>query len=160
MPRRSRKLFEVRPSSLHGLGGFALVTIPQGTRIAEYVGERMTEAEVDARYADRDTDHTFIFHVEGDVYVDASVGGNDSRFINHSCDPNCESDVIDGRVYIQAIRDIEPGEELTYDYALEPEDELLPASGELPYKCRCGSPACRGTMLDLEAARKDETAAP
>jgi hypothetical protein len=138
----------VRPSSLHGLGGFAVQRIRRGTRIAEYAGERMTMADVDARYADQPGDHTFIFHVGDDVYVDASRNGNDSRFINHSCEPNCESDVIDGRVYIVALRDIEVGEELTYDYALEPEEDL-PSSGERPYACRCGSPRCRGTMLEV-----------
>jgi hypothetical protein len=158
MPRRSRKLFEVRPSALHGLGGFAIRKIDRGTRIAEYTGERMTEAEVDERYADQPDDHTFIFHVEGDVYVDASRGGNDSRFINHSCDPNCESEVVDGRVYIVALRDIEPGEELTYDYALEPGEEI-PPSGALPYACRCGSPRCRGTMLELKSEPGGEAAA-
>ena len=142
-------LFEVRPSPVHGFGGFALREIRAGTRIVEYVGERLTEAEVDARYADEGPDpwHTFLFHVGGDAYIDASHQGNDSRFINHSCDPNCETEVIDGRVYITAIRDISPGAELTYDYALEIEDEPLPSS-ETPYPCRCGSPRCRGTMLE------------
>ena len=83
--------------------------------------------------------HTFLFHLGGDDYIDAAHGGNDSRFINHSCDPNCESDVVDGHVYITAIRDIEPGEELTYDYSLEVEEEpLQPAEDRLcvPLRCR------------------------
>ena len=150
MATRSRKLFEVGSSSVHGLGGFASRRILRGTRIIEYVGERLTGAEVEARYAhEEDNGHTFIFHVEGDVYVDASRQGNDSRFINHSCQPNCESDVVDGRVYITAIRDIEPGEELTYDYALELEDD--PPGSNVHYACRCGSPRCRGTMLEAPA---------
>jgi len=156
MPR-DRTLFEVRPSSVHGFGGFAVRRIPRGTRIAEYVGERLTEAEVDARYSDDrpDPGHTFLFHLGGDAYIDASHQGNESRFINHSCDPNCESDVVDGRVYIIALRDIEPGEELTYDYALEIEEDSTPEE-DAAYACRCGSPQCRGTMLESRAEPAEE----
>jgi SET domain-containing protein len=135
---------------VHGFGGFALHRIGRGTRIVEYVGERLTGDEVDARYADQEQEerwHTFLFRVGDDAYLDAAREGNDSRFINHSCDPNCETDVIDGRVYITAIRDIAPGEELTYDYALELEEEPLPA-WERHYACHCGTPGCRGTMLE------------
>jgi hypothetical protein len=149
--RRDRKLFEVRPSSVHGFGGFALRRIRPGTRIVEYVGERLTGDEVDARYADEEGEpwHTFLFRIGDDAYLDASRQGNDSRFINHSCAPNCETDVIDGRVYITAIRDIPAGAELTYDYALEVEEDEEPLpSGETPYACRCGSARCRGTMLE------------
>lgn len=149
MRRRDRKLFEVRPSPVHGFGGFALRRIRPGTRIVEYVGERLTGDEVDARYADEEAERwrTFLFRVSDDAYIDASRQGNDSRFINHSCDPNCESDVIDGHIYITAIRDIPAGAELTYDYALELEEEPLP-SWEAHYACRCGSARCRGTMLE------------
>ena len=153
MPRQDDKLFEVRPSAVHGLGGFAVQWIREGTRVAEYVGERLTGAEVDARYpgGESASGHTFLFSVGDDTYVDASHHGNESRFINHSCDPNCESDVIDGRVYILALRDIEPGEELTYDYSLEVEEELL-ATGAHRYACLCKSPCCRGTMLEDTSA--------
>ena len=149
MRRRDGKLFEVRPSPVHGFGGFALRRIRPGTRIVEYVGERLTGDEVDARYADEEAErwHTFLFRIGDDAYIDASRQGNDARFINHSCDPNCEADVIDGHVYITAIRDIPPGEELTYDYALELEEEPLP-SWEHHYACRCGAARCRGTMLE------------
>lgn len=141
--------FEVRPSGIHGLGGFATRRIPKGTRIAEYVGERLTTAEIDRRYAEdaREDGHTFLFHVGDDLYIDASRGGNDARFINHSCEPNCESEVEDDRVWIVAREDIEPGEELTYDYALEPEDDP-PSVWVSVYACRCGAARCRGTMVD------------
>ena len=150
MRRRDDELFEVRPSPVHGFGGFAVRRIRPGTRIVEYIGERLTGDEVDARYgeAEGDRSHTFLFRVGDDAYLDASRHGNESRFINHSCDPNCESDVMDGRVYISAIRDIAPGEELTYDYALETEEESTP-DGEDHYACRCGSPRCRGTMREV-----------
>jgi SET domain-containing protein len=149
-------LFEVRPSPVHGLGAFALRRIRRGTRVAEYVGERLTGGEVDARYADEEEGgHTFLFRVGDDAYIDASRQGNDSRFINHSCEPNCEVDVADGRIYITAIRNISPGAELTYDYALELEE--LPPAWERHYACRCASARCRGTMLE---PRPSERAAP
>jgi SET domain-containing protein len=148
MGRRPASLFEIRPSPVHGLGAFAVRAIREGTRIAEYVGERLNTAEVDARYGGEEKHtHTFLFRVDDDTYVDASRGGNESRFINHSCDPNCESDVIDGRIYISAIRDIPPGAELTYDYALEADED--PEDGA--YACRCGSAQCRGTMLEARS---------
>lgn len=161
MPRHDRALFDVRPSSVHGLGAFAVRRIRAGTRIAEYVGERLTAAEVDARYADDEAQraHTFLFRVDDDTYVDASHGGNASRFINHSCDPNCESDVIDGHVYITALRDISRGAELTYDYALEAGEDP-PPTGDPSYACRCGAACCRGTMLELPSGPTDGAAGP
>ena len=148
-PRRDQlPLFEVRPSSIHGRGAFAVRRIEKGARIAEYAGERLTAEEIERRYADEtDTGHTFLFHVGDDVYVDATHQGNDARFINHSCQPNCESEVEDDRVYISALEDIEPGVELTYDYALEPEDDP-PSSWTTLYACRCGAPSCRGSLIE------------
>jgi uncharacterized protein len=140
-------LIEVRPSGIHGLGVCARRPIPKGTRIVEYAGERLTADELDRRYDEDTTGHTFLFRVDDDLYIDASHGGNDARFINHSCQPNCESEIEDDRVYITAIEDIEPGAELTYDYSLEPDDDASPAWVAL-YACRCGTPGCRGTMLE------------
>lgn len=139
---------QVQPSSIHGLGVFATRRIPRGTRIVEYVGERLTVDEVDRRYADDggEPGHTFLFRVSDEIYVDAARAGNEARFINHSCAPNCEAEVDDERVFITALADIEPGVELTYDYALEPEDEP-PPSWESVYACRCGAAGCRGTVL-------------
>lgn len=144
--------FEIRASPVHGLGAFALRRIRRGTRIAEYTGERLTEAEVDARYngAAVNQPHTFLFLVRDDVYVDASRNGNDARFINHSCAPNCGVDIVRGRIVIKALKTIEPGTELTYDYALEVEDDPSPARQRL-FACRCGAARCRGTMLDIDA---------
>ena len=100
-------LFQVRSSPIHGRGGFAVRRIPKGTRIAEYVGERLTAEELDRRYEDAtgEDGHTFLFHAGEDLYIDASSGGNDARFINHSCEPNCESEVEDDRVWIVARED-------------------------------------------------------
>jgi SET domain-containing protein len=141
-------LIEVRGSSLHGLGVFAVRRIPKGTRVIEYLGERVSHAEADRRYDHKDAldNHTFLFTVDSRTVIDAGVGGNEARFVNHSCDPNCESLIENRRVFIDAIRIIEPGEELTYDYQIqrEPDD---PPDIDAIFACRCGLPSCRGTML-------------
>jgi len=144
-------LFEVRASRLHGAGAFALEPIPAKTKVVEYVGERLNDRQVEERYgAERlDNPHTFLFWVRDDLYVDAAVGGNDARFINHSCDPNCEVEIEEDRIFIYAIRDIAPGEELTYDYSLDVEEKPTPELCQV-FACRCGAASCRGTMLELE----------
>jgi SET domain-containing protein len=96
--------------------------------------------------------HTFLFHFEGDRYIDAAVGGNDARFINHSCDPNCDPEVLDGAIWIRSIRNIQPGVELSYDYALGLEKGSSRKKRSL-YACRCGAAKCRGTMLDVRGSR-------
>lgn len=140
--------FEVRSSGVHGRGAFATRRIPEGTRIIEYAGERITPAEADRRDPDGTPGphHTFLFAIDDDVVVDAGVGGNEARWINHSCDPNCDVVIDDKRLWIEAIRDIEPGEELAYDYAFELPGRHTPAAKRL-YPCHCGSERCRGTML-------------
>jgi hypothetical protein len=132
---------------MQGLGAFATKFIPAGTRLIEYTGERLTTAQADARYPeDGSRHHTFLFAIDDDVVIDAAVGGNEARFINHSCDPNCDAVVEDGRLWIETIRDVEPGEELAYDYAYELEERHTPARKK-QYPCNCGAAACRGTIL-------------
>jgi uncharacterized protein len=139
---------EVRDSPLHGLGVFATRRIKKGTRVIEYLGERVSHHEADGRYEDKDENdnHTFLFIVDARTVIDAGVGGNEARFVNHGCDPNCESVIEKRRVFIEAIRDIVPGEELTYDYQIQrdPDD---PPDVDVIFACRCGAKACRGTML-------------
>jgi hypothetical protein len=127
---------------------FAAKQIPKGARIIEYVGERVSHDEADRRYEEKDANdsHTFLFIVDSKIVIDAGVDGNDARFFNHSCDPNCESTVEKRRVFIEAMRDIEPGTELTYDYQIHREDDD-PANIDEVFACRCGFPNCRGTML-------------
>ena len=141
-------LFEVRHSPVHGLGAFALRRIRKGTRIIEYLGERVSHAEADRRYEGKDANdaHTFLFIVDSRTVIDAGVGGNDARFLNHSCNPNCESVIESRRVFIEATRTIEPGEEMTYDYQIQREDDDPPGIDEV-FACRCGFAQCRGTML-------------
>jgi len=141
-------LVRVQDSPLHGQGVFAARRIAAGTRVIEYLGERVTHAEADRRYAHKGArdNHTFLFIVNTRTVIDAGVDGNEARFINHSCEPNCESVIEKGRVFIDAIRSIEPGEELTYDYQIqrEPDD---PPDIDAIFACRCGLEGCRGSML-------------
>jgi SET domain-containing protein len=149
--RKDTRRIQVRTSGVHGKGVFALKKIPAGTRIIEYTGERISWPEALRRHPHdpSDPNHTFYFSLDdGSHVIDAKVGGNAARWINHSCDPNCESDEDDdtGRVYIQALRDLLPGEELFYDYGLVIDERYTPKLKK-EYECRCGSKACRGTML-------------
>jgi SET domain-containing protein len=155
---RSELPYVVRRSRIHGRGVYATRPIASGTRIIEYLGDRVTHEEADARYESRPQDdgHTFLFVVDDKLCIDAGVGGNAARFINHSCAPNCETLIEDRRVFIEAIRDIVPGEELGYDYQLTWESTDDPDELAL-FACRCGARACRGTMLDpipLDKKRK------
>ena len=93
-----------------------------------------------------DPNHTFYFHVDASRVIDAKVGGNSSRWINHSCDPNCEAEEIDGRVFIKTLRAIAPGEELNYIYGLTLDERYTPALKKR-FACHCGAAECRGTML-------------
>ena len=140
--------FAVKKSKIAGKGAFATRRIRKGQRIIEYVGERITHKEADRRYDDeamRDH-HTFLFSIDETHVIDAAVRGNDARFINHACDPNCEAVDEDGHIFIEAIKNINIGQELTYDYQFEREDADDPEV-EARYPCLCGSPKCRGTIL-------------
>jgi uncharacterized protein len=141
-------MLEVRDSPLHGLGVFALQRIGKGTRIIEYLGERVSHAEADRRYEGKDAtdNHTFLFIVDARTVIDAGVDGNEARFVNHACAPNCESVIENGRVFIDAVRNIAPGEELTYDYQIQREADDPPDIDAI-FACRCGLKGCRGTML-------------
>ena len=146
--KRNAPLIEVRASPLHGLGVFAVRRIRRGTRILEYLGERVTHAEADRRYEHKDPNdaHTFLFVVDTRTVIDAGVDGNEARFVNHACKPNCESVIEDRRVFIEAVRTIEPGEELTYDYQIQREVDDPPDVDAI-FACRCGNASCRGSML-------------
>jgi hypothetical protein len=141
-------LFEVRHSPIHGYGVFAARRIRKGTTVIEYIGDRVSHEEADARYEDKDPDdnHTFLFTVDSKTVIDGGVAGNDARFINHGCDPNCESTTQKKRIYIEAIRTIQPGEELAYDYQIERDPDDPPNVDEI-FACRCGAAKCRGSML-------------
>jgi uncharacterized protein len=145
---RRADLLTVRRSAVHGRGVFARRRIRRGTRIIEYLGERVSHREADRRYEHKHhgDNHTFLFIVDGGTVIDAGIGGNEARFINHSCDPNCESVIEQRRIFIEAVRTIQPGEELTYDYRIG-RDRSDPPNVDQIFACRCGAAHCRGSML-------------
>jgi uncharacterized protein len=137
---------------VHGKGVFAVSDFAQGETIIEYVGEIITWPEALRRHPHdpQDPHHTFYFHIDEGHVIDAKYGGNSSRWINHSCKPNCEPDEVNGRIFIKAKRNILAGEELNYDYGLvidEPMTDKLKAE----YPCWCGAKKCRGTLLASSA---------
>lgn len=151
MPRK----IATRRSTIHGNGMFALAPIKKGERLIEYKGLRRTHEEVDeGDTGDIESGHTFLFTLNDEYVIDANYGGNSARWINHSCDPNCEAvlEEDDGddrrkdKVFIEAIRSIKPGEELSYNYGIRLEEKHTKALKKI-WECRCGSPKCTGTML-------------
>lgn len=147
--RRTRKRavrLEVRQSGVHGRGVYSMELIPKGRRIIEYTGERVSwEAAPD----DENDPHTFNFGLENGEVINPEIGGNDARWINHSCDPNCEAVEEDDRVFIYALRNIHAGEELLYDYRMQI-DEAVTDAAKKRFACHCGASNCRGTMLELQ----------
>ena len=140
--------YEVRRSDIHGNGVFARRTIEAGECIVEYTGERITsdESAIRAEQGGGPVNHTFFFSLADGNVIDGGSGGNDARFINHACEPNCEAYEEDGKVFIYALQEIEKGEELNYNYALIYEERHTAAVKKL-FECRCGAPSCTGTML-------------
>jgi uncharacterized protein len=160
--RRCTPLFEVRHSPIHGYGVFALRRIRKGTTVIEYLGDRVSHAQADARYEDKDPNdnHTFLFTVDAKTVIDAGVNGNEARYINHGCEPNCESTTVNKRIFIEAIRTIQPGEELAYDYQIQRDSDDEPNVDQI-YACRCGAKNCRGSMLEApKKLRKPARRAP
>jgi len=139
---------QVRKSGVHGKGVFAARDIAKGEVLIEYLGERITwEQALDRHPHDpSQPDHTFYFHVDDGWVLDANVGGNAARWINHACTPNCFADEQDGRIFITAKKNIKAGDELFYDYGLVIDERYTPALKKR-FECRCGTRGCRGTML-------------
>ncbi len=146
--RSDARRVQVRKSGVHGKGVFALRPIRAGETIIEYTGEVITWKEALRRHPHdpEQPNHTFYFHIDAKHVIDANVGGNAARWINHACDTNCEADEVDGRIFIKSVRDVLPGEELFYDYGLVI-DEKMSKKLKNEYPCHCGSVKCRGTLL-------------
>ena len=145
----------VRRSPIHGNGVYAATDIPAHTVLIQYKGRLITHDEADRLYDDgADTGHTFLFTLNDKYIVDANVGGNSARWINHSCDPNCEAATVEAtdgnprhdKIVIEARRDIAPGEELTYNYGIVLD---VPHTARLKklWACHCGAANCTGTLL-------------
>ena len=149
-----RRRIQVRKSGVHGKGVFVLKPIARGERIIEYKGQIIGWPEAQKRHPHdpEQPNHTFYFSLDdGSHVIDGNQGGNAARWINHSCQPNCEADEegsgpARGRVFIKALRNLKPGEELFYDYGLII-DGRQTAKVKKEYACHCGSRQCRGTML-------------
>jgi hypothetical protein len=151
LPLASRSQFARRRSGRHGRGVFAVRPIRAGTRIIEYAGELISHEEGERRYpsaADHreEAEHTYLLQLDDERVIDANVGGNDARFINHSCAPNCEPMPAGDRMWIVSVRNIRVGEELAYDYAIELDEPHTP-SRKQRFPCHCGERTCRGSML-------------
>ena len=148
---------EVRKSGIHGRGVYATAPIRKGQCIIEYTGERMPWDEaMDLPPRDpNDPYHTFFFSLDNGDVIDAARGGNDARWINHSCDPNCETSEEDDKIFVYALRSIRPGDELFYDYKIVPAERRTKKL-EKEFECLCGAAKCRGTMLEPPKPRKKE----
>ncbi len=141
----------VRRSPRHGRGVYATRAIPAGTKIIEYTGELISEAEGERRYptlpdGHEEPEHTYLLTLDENRVIDANVGGNAARFINHSCEPNCEPIAYGDHMWIVAVRQISPGEELAYDYAIELDEPHTPAR-KRRFPCFCEAQTCRGSLL-------------
>jgi SET domain-containing protein len=139
----------VRRSGIHGRGVFTTERIRKGARIIEYTGRHRPwkEAEDDPPRDPANPYHTFLFSLDNGDVIDAGIGGNEARWINHSCEPNCETIEKDDRIFVHALRTLWHGEELFYDYRMVPAERRT-KKVEKGYACHCGTPSCRGTLLE------------
>jgi hypothetical protein len=144
----SGRRIQTKRSGVHGLGVFAVQDIAAGQALIEYTGQIITWKQALKRHPHdpKDPNHTFYFHIDDGRVIDAKYGGNSSRWINHSCAPNCEADEQAGRVFIKSLRKIRAGEELFYDYGLVIDAPYTPKL-KAQYPCWCGAAKCRGTLL-------------
>ncbi len=155
----SRRI-EVRGSRIQGRGVFANRRIRKGTRIIEYIGKRLTNDQI-AGYMDScdGRHHTFLFEVDSKTTIDGSIRGNDARYINHSCSPNCEAVWEDRRIFIESVRNIQPGIELTFDYNYQVEEPLTEDVLQY-YQCHCQSHNCRKTILNTNDVNQNSVHIP
>jgi uncharacterized protein len=149
--KRKHPFYIVQESPIHGRGVFATRDIKKGQAVIEYKGQYISQDEANDRYGEDDGQHhhTVLFTIDDDTVIDANKKGNDARYINHSCDPNCEAVQYGRRICIEAIRNIPEGQELTYDYHLQV-DKPHTKKKMMQYACHCGSKNCRGTQVDVE----------
>ncbi len=151
------KIWKVKKSKVHGSGVFALQKIKKNTKIIEYIGEKITKREGDRRSEKRlkkylnskSTGSVYIFELNKRYDIDGSPLYNRARYINHSCNPNCEVEIEKGHIWIKSIRSIKVGEELNYDYGYEFDEEDYK-----DHKCKCGSKNCIGYIISSDDWKK------
>jgi uncharacterized protein len=152
----------VRRSPIHGNGVFAARDIKRGASLIRYRGHLLSHDEADECYGGTvDTGHTFLFILNDHYVVDANRGGNEARWINHSCEPNCEPALVESpsgdptrdRIVIEAMRDIRAGEELSYDYGIVLDVRHTRRMKQI-WACRCGARSCTGTMLKSKPRKR------
>ena len=145
---------QVRESGIHGKGVYAVRPIQAGDTVLEYKGEIITWEEALDRHPHdpEQPNHTFYFHLDDGHVIDGKYQGNSAKWINHSCEPNLEAEQDGDRVFLKALRDITPGEELFFDYGLVI-DARMTAKLKKEYACWCGAASCRGTMLASKRKR-------
>lgn len=157
----SQPWFDIRRSPVQGRGAFAMRSIPKGTRLIEYTGERIGHARFAARHAAESKGrrhHTFLFQATRRTVVDARGHGNEAKYINHSCQPNCRAVIDKGRIFIETCTAIRAGEELAYDYSYR-RAGMETAADEARYACHCGTARCRGSILaPIAGARRMKSA--
>ena len=141
-----RDFIRVGRSRIEGTGVFAKRRIHRGARIIEYLGERVAADRLVVPAPGTDPARIYTFRLNDAVVIDGARGGNASRFINHSCAPNCQAYAFDDRLYIYALADIARGDELTFDYKLAPPSGLAADSDPDRHACSCGAATCRETM--------------
>ncbi len=146
---------QVRDSGVHGKGVYAVRPLNAGDVVLEYKGEIITWQEALDRHPHdpEQPNHTFYFHLDDGHVIDGKHLGNSAKWINHSCEPNQEAEQRGDRVFLHALRDITPGEELFFDYGLVIDSRVTP-SLKKEYACWCGTPSCRGTMLAIKRRKK------
>jgi len=142
---------------VHGSGIFASKNIKKNTKIIEYIGEKITKSEGDRRSERRlkqflksqKTGSVYIFELNKKYDIDGSPLYNKARYINHSCEPNCEVEISNNQIWISSIKKIKKGEELSYDYGYEfDEDDFT------DHICDCGSKRCIGYIISQDHIKK------
>lgn len=155
---QNRDFVRVGKSKIQGKGVFAKRKIQRGTRIIEYLGDRITHERLMLDIEEGQPFNVYIFGLSQHLLIDGNRNGNEARFINHSCDPNCEAYIFGDQVFIYAMRDITRGEELTFDYnltaALDKKTKIDPSV----FACTCGAPNCRGTMMAVRKRNRKKSA--
>lgn len=145
------KYVKVKKSNIHNKGVFAKRDIPKGTKVIEYVGRKITKPQADKIYEKSLEKHkknnkkgsVYIFELNKKHDIDGDVPWNKAKYINHSCNPNCETEIIDNKIWIISIKDIKKGEEITYNYGYDVDNYK-------DHPCRCGSKRCVGYIVDEE----------